>query len=430
MTVKIKLIFKYSPMKITTAEILTIGDEILYGQILDTNSKFISDKLDSLGVKVVQKTSIGDIKSTMMRTFKEAEERADIIIITGGLGPTNDDLTKPCLAEYFDCPIEMHSEGLQHLTKMFESRGYELTETNKQQAALPTACKMLTNHLGSAPGMWFDKGTTTFISLPGVPYEMEALIEKEVIPRLEKKYVLPTIYHKVIKTIGKGESYLAEMIKNWEAHLPKNVALAYLPSIGQVKLRLTAVGTDRAALVDLVEKEISAVTPIIAPYIFGFNGDTMESAVGSLLKEHKKTLATAESCTGGYLAHLITSIPGSSEYFQGSVVAYDNQQKENILGVDPHTLQAHGAVSEATVIEMASGIKEKMKTSFGVATSGIAGPDGGSAEKPVGTIWIALAHDAGVETRLLQLGKNRMVNIQATAVKTLDLIRRHLNQTL
>ena len=414
----------------TKAEIITIGDEILYGHILDTNSKWISEELDNIGIKVVRKTTIGDKREELLQAFSEAESRADLVLITGGLGPTNDDLTKPCLAEYFNCEIKMNVDALAEVAAFFEGKGMELTEPNKQQAALPICSEFLSNKIGTAPGMWFKRNNKVFVSMPGIPREMQILMTDEVLPRARNFFDADIIYHKIVKTIGIGESWLADKIKDWESNLPEHIALAYLPSLGQVKLRLTAVGNDRGMLKDEVEKQIDRLKPLAGKYIFGYNGDQIQEVVGGMLKNNQLTLATAESCTGGYLAHMITSVPGSSAYFQGSVIPYHNDHKMNLLGVKQNTLEEFGAVSEQTVIEMANGVRKKFNTGIGVATSGIAGPDGGSEEKPVGTVWIAISTDKETIAKKLQLWKDREINIKAASIAVLNLIRITLSKTI
>ncbi|MEM9298421.1 MAG: competence/damage-inducible protein A [Bacteroidota bacterium] len=414
----------------TKAEIITIGDEILYGHILDTNSKWISEELDNIGIKVVRKTTIGDKREELLQAFSEAESRADLVLITGGLGPTNDDLTKPCLAEYFNCEIKMNVDALAEVAAFFEGKGMELTEPNKQQAALPICSEFLSNKIGTAPGMWFKRNNKVFVSMPGIPREMQILMTDEVLPRARNFFDTDIIYHKIVKTIGIGESWLADKIKDWESNLPEHIALAYLPSLGQVKLRLTAVGNDRGMLKDEVEKHVDRLKPLAGKYIFGYNGDQIQEVVGGMLKNNQLTLATAESCTGGYLAHMITSVPGSSAYFQGSVIPYHNDHKTNLLGVKQNTLEEFGAVSEQTVIEMANGVRKKFNTGIGVATSGIAGPDGGSEEKPVGTVWIAISTDKETIAKKLQLWKDREINIKAASIAVLNLIRITLSKTI
>jgi len=319
-------------VKKIVAELITIGDEILYGQIVDTNSQWMSTELDKIGIKVVRKTTVGDLESEILAVFAEAETRADVILITGGLGPTSDDLTKDCLAKFFNCSITIHEEALAEVTEFFKSRGRELTELNRQQAALPTACQKITNALGTAPGMWFDKRDKVFMSMPGVPHEIKKIMTDHVIPRLSKKYQLPVIHHKIIRTIGIGESFLAEKIADWENALPKHIKLAYLPSLGEVKLRLTGFGEVKLRLTGFgtslqqLESEtnvwVEKLKERVGQFIYGFGEDPIEVVLGKTLRDRNLTLSIAESCTGGYLSHLITSVPGSSEYFLGTMIPY------------------------------------------------------------------------------------------------------------
>lgn len=415
-------------MKLIKAEILAIGDELLYGQTMDTNSHFISGELDKIGIKVVRRTTVGDVEGEILQAFAEAEARADVVIITGGLGPTKDDLTKPCLAKYFNCGIRIHPEALLEVTEFFRQRGRELTELNRQQAALPECCEKITNPFGTAPGMWFDQRDKIFVSMPGVPYEMRHMVDEQVIPRLKKKFKMPVIVHQMIRTAGIGESFLAEKIAPWEESLPPHIRLAYLPGEGGVKLRLTAIGDDRVAIGKELESLREAIVPLAGQFIFGWTEDPLEVVVGSHLTELKLTLSVAESCTGGYLSHLITSVPGSSAYFLGSVVAYASSVKTVELGVRPKTLQQYGAVSEQTIREMAAGVRERFGTDIGVATSGVAGPGGGTPEKPVGTVWIAYADQQEVIAKKLQLSQDRIVNIKLTATAVLNLIRQHVKR--
>ncbi|MFA0962902.1 competence/damage-inducible protein A [Roseivirga sp. BDSF3-8] len=405
------------------AEVLTIGDEILYGQILDTNTQWMSTRLDAAGIRVVRRSTIGDNREDILKALADAENRADIVLITGGLGPTSDDLTKPCLAAYFGVPLKMHEEALQHITDLFTRRGREMTPLNMAQAELPANCTMLMNENGSAPGMWFDERGTVFISMPGVPFEMKAIMKNEVMPRLRERFELPVIYHKLIRTAGIGESWLADKIKDWEDNLPPHIRLAYLPSLGMVRLRLTATGTSRTHLESDVQEQADKVMPLIEKYVYGYDEISLEEAVGNMLREAGKTLATAESCSGGYLAHQITRVPGSSDYFQGSIISYSNTVKMASLEVDEETLKTHGAVSEPVVKQMAEGARKKMGTDYALATSGVAGPGGGTDEKPVGTIWIACADSKGTIAKKLQLTTDRIVNIQYTAVAALNMLR-------
>jgi nicotinamide-nucleotide amidase len=410
-------------MKTVKAEIIAIGDELLYGQIIDTNSHWISQELDLVGVRVVRRTTVGDNREDILEAFSKAETRADIVLITGGLGPTRDDLTKPLMAEYFNCPIIEFPDAVEAVTSFFKSRGREITPINILQGHLPSCCTYVPNEVGTAPGMWFERNNTYWMSMPGVPHEMKKLMKDFVLPKLSELYDLPVIAHQVIKTVGIGESWLSDLISDWENALPNHIKLAYLPSLGHVKLRLTGFGENKEKLQQEIQDQIALVFPKIKKYIYGYNEDTLETAIGKLLKKNNKTLALAESCTGGYVSHLITSVGGSSEYFQGSVVPYHNQFKHEILGVKNETLNEFGAVSEQTVIEMATSVKKLFKSDFGLASSGIAGPSGGTESKPVGTIWIACAGKGFVETKKLQLTKDRMLNIQLTAVAVLNLFR-------
>lgn len=410
-------------MKVILAELLTIGDEILYGQIVDTNAQWMSVELTNAGIQVIRKTSVGDQEEEILTAFAEAEKRADIILITGGLGPTSDDLTKPCLAKYFNCDIKLHEEALAEVTEFFKSRGRELTDINRKQAELPVCCEKITNVMGTAPGMWFEHNGKVFVSMPGVPHEMKRMMTDTIIPKLRKAYQTPSIHHKMIRTVGIGESFLAEKIAAWEGALPKHIRLAYLPSLGEVKLRLTAIGKDLATLQQETDVLTEKLKPLAGEYIFGYDDDPLEVVIGKALRKKKLTLAVAESCTGGYLSHLITSIPGSSDYFLGSIVPYAYDIKMRQLGVKPETLEQYGAVSEPTIIEMANLVRAKFNTDIGVATSGIAGPGGATPDKPVGTVWIAYSDKYQTVTKKLQLSKDRMVNIRMSSVAALNLIR-------
>lgn len=413
-------------MKGILAELLTIGDEILYGQIVDTNAQWMSVELTNAGIQVIRKTSVGDKEEEILTAFAEAEKRADVILITGGLGPTSDDLTKPCLAKYFNCDIKLHDEALAEVTEFFKSRGRELTDINRKQAELPVCCEKITNVMGTAPGMWFERNGKVFVSMPGVPHEMKRMMTDIIIPKLRKAYQTPSIHHKMIRTVGIGESFLAEKIAGWESTLPKHIRLAYLPSLGEVKLRLTAIGKDLATLQQETDVLAEQLKPLAGEYIFGYDNDPLEVVIGKTLRTKKLTLSVAESCTGGYLSHLITSIPGSSDYFLGGIVPYAYDIKMRQLGVKPETLEQYGAVSEPTIIEMANLVRAKFNTDIGVATSGIAGPGGATPEKSVGTVWIAYSDKYQTVTKKLQLSKDRMVNIRMSSVAVLNLIRQCL----
>lgn len=408
---------------IITAELLTIGDELLYGQILDTNSQWMSVALADAGIKVLYKTTVGDQSDHILKAFADAEKRVDILLITGGLGPTSDDLTKPCLAKYFGCKLKIHEEALVEVTEFFRSRGRELTEVNRQQAALPECCQKITNKVGTAPGMWFERNGKVFVSMPGVPHEMKLMMSELIIPKLKLTFTTPTILHKVIRTIGLGESFLAERISDWEKALPPYIKLAYLPGLGEVKLRLTGIGNSLDLLRDEIENLTTNLNALIGEYIYGYGDEPLEAALGKMLLKKKLTLSIAESCTGGYLSHLITSVPGSSMYFQGSMIPYAYEIKIAQLGVNTETLNQFGAVSEETIREMANLVRLKFKTEIGVATSGIAGPGGATPEKPVGTVWIACADQHRVVSKKLQLTKDRMLNIRYASMAALNLIR-------
>lgn len=410
-------------MRAVTAELLTIGDEILYGQIIDTNSQWMGVNLSDAGIRVIRKTTVGDVEEDILNAFSEAESRADIVLITGGLGPTNDDLTKPCLVKYFNCALKINAEALSEVTAFFKSRGRELTEINRQQAALPTCCEKITNAVGTAPGMWFHRHGKVFVSMPGVPHEMKRMMSDLVLPKLKATFNTPVIHHKVIRTIGIGESFLAEKIADWERSLPGHIKLAYLPSLGEVKLRLTAHGDSKERLEAETNDQVTKLESIVGEYIYGHGNGPMEVVIGKTLLEKNLTLSIAESCTGGYLSHLITSVPGSSGYFMGSIIPYANEMKVRQLGVKPEILDQFGAVSEETIIEMANQVRSKFNTDIGVATSGIAGPGGATTEKPVGTVWIAYADKHQTVTKKLQLSTDRAINIKLASVSALNLIR-------
>ncbi|PIB36016.1 damage-inducible protein CinA [Reichenbachiella sp. 5M10] len=410
------------------AEIITIGDEILYGQILDTNSQWISQQLDDMGIKVRRKYSIADRSELIKEAVADSLLHSQVVFVTGGLGPTKDDLTKQALAEQFEMPLELNEGALEDVESIFARLGKELTEINRQQAYLPKGSIKITNDRGTAPGMWFDINKRIVVSMPGVPFEMKAMMTKSVLPKIKKRFQLPVILHQMVRTIGIGESWLAEEIASWEDALPSHLALAYLPGRGQVKLRLTGVGTDRATLDAEMNAQIAELLPMIQEYVYGFGDLEIEDAVGELLKSQGVTVATAESCTGGYLSHRITSVPGSSEYYHGSIVAYHNSVKENMLDVSAATIEKYGAVSEEVAKEMAIGVRKKLHVDLGIATTGIAGPDGGTEEKPVGTVWLAISFGDRVVSQRVQAAGTRILNIEYSVIKALNFLRQTLNE--
>lgn len=411
------------------AEIISIGDELLIGQVINTNASWMADELNKNGIQVIRITAVSDGGSDIADAIAEAEKRADIILLTGGLGPTKDDITKHVLADYFNSKMVFHKPTYNQVKAIFTARKFKLTEVNKKQAEIPDNCIPLFNQHGTAPGMWFEKGNKVIVSMPGVPFEMKTLLIKQVIPRLQTKFNLSHIFHKTIMTTGIGESMLAEKISDWEDELPDTIKLAYLPQPGIVRLRLSATGKNKNELQDEVKKHCLKLNSLIPEIIFGFDDITLEEVIGKQLKKAGLTLSSAESCTGGYIAHLITSIAGSSEYFKGSVISYSNDVKTNQLGVDPHILEINSAISREVIEQMALGGKNLLKTDYCIATSGIAGPDGGTIEKPVGTVWIAIATPKGVHSKLYHFGEHRGRNIRRSALAALEMLRKELNSS-
>lgn len=412
----------------TTASIITIGDEILIGQILDTNSQWIAQQLVNIGVKLIYKQSISDDKKEIITAISRAEAVSDYVFVTGGLGPTKDDITKHTLTEHFNTTLELNQPRLALLENYYKERGRVMNELNIDQAMLPKDCFIVQNEVGTACGMWFSQHNKGVISMPGVPYEMKKMMEDTIIPKIQKEATLPTIHYKTLHTIGVAESDIALIIEDWENNLPSFLTLAYLPSLGMVRLRITGYHTDEKLLRSTIEEKTSELYELIPEYIYGEDGESIEAAIGRLLKQQNKTVSTAESCTGGYVSHLITSVSGSSEYYKGSVIAYHNTVKTSILNVPTSTLETYGAVSEETTSLMAKNVCQVMETDFGIATSGIAGPTGGTPDKPIGTIWIAVSDGKNTTTRLLQLNKLREQNIRLTAVNVLNLLRKELNK--
>lgn len=403
-----------------TVSIITIGDEILIGQIVDTNSAWIAQRLNEIGLEISKIYTVSDTETAILRTLKRAEELSDIVILTGGLGPTNDDITKNTLATYFDDKLVRNEEVLVHIKDLFKKFGVsKINKLNEQQADLPSSCKVLFNKLGTASGMQFERQGTYFVSMPGVPHEMKSLMNTYVLPDLQSRFSEGVIVHKTILTQGVPESILAERIAEWEVALPESIKLAYLPSENRVRLRLSTRGLDEALLKGLIATQIEKLHAIIPELIFGEEQDRLEQRVGQELLKRNASLATAESCTGGYISHLLTRISGSSAYYKGGLIAYDNSVKVDVLGVKPVTIQSFGVVSKQVVEEMALGIQRVMKVDYAIATSGIAGPTGGSIEKPIGTVWTAVATPNGIQSIKHQMGTERLWNIKRSASATL-----------
>jgi nicotinamide-nucleotide amidase len=414
------------------ATIVTIGDEILIGQIVDTNSSFIAKQLDKIGVQVNEMLSISDDKEHILSTFTDLQNQVDLVVITGGLGPTKDDITKKTFCDYFGDTLVENREVLAHVTEIIE--GFfkrPITQLNKDQALLPSKCQVLFNKVGTAPGMWMKKENTVYVSLPGVPYEMKYLVENELIPKLVREYQRPFILHKTILTYGQGESVIAERIEDWENALPEYIKLAYLPSPGRVRLRLSARGTDEALLRNSIEENVIALTELIGDIIVGYDDEeTIEVIVGKLLLQSKATLSTAESCTGGKIAHVITSVAGASHYFKGSIVGYATEAKINILGVSKELIDQKTVVSEEVAKAMAIAVKKSFKTDYALATTGNAGPTKGDAKAEVGTVFIALATPNAVFVEEFNFGQPREKVIDRTVSKALEMLRKEILKNL
>ena len=406
-----------------TVSIINIGDELLIGQVVNSNAAAMSAMLTTAGMTVAETVVVGDDRNSISGSLNLCISSSDAVLITGGLGPTKDDITKSVLCDYFDSKLIEDQMVVDNIQRIFEARGYELTPTNRQQALVPECCTVINNTVGTAPCMWFDAdGGKVVVSMPGVPYEMEHLMRNEIVPRLTRHFSHGSILTKNIITQGIGESFLSDLIEPWENALPPFMRLAYLPQAGMVKLRLTARGNDRKKLAEAVENEVARLKDIAGQFIVGEDVETVTEALAKLFVATGKTLATAESCTGGNIASQITSLAGASAYFRGGVVAYSNDVKENVVGVMHSTIEAHGAVSEQTVREMADGIRRRLEADYGVATSGIAGPSGGTAEKPVGTVWMAVASPTGITTRMKKFGDDRLRTIERATNEVLSML--------
>jgi nicotinamide-nucleotide amidase len=417
--------YLYNMEKIV-ASIITIGDELLIGQVVDTNSAWMGQELNKNGIWVGRRIAVGDVREDIWQALDQEFQRTKIILITGGLGPTADDITKPLLCEYFGGKMVVDQGALDNVKKIFERLQRPMIDSNLRQAEVPDVCTVIPNRRGTAPGMWFEKEGRIFVSMPGVPHEMKGMMTDAVIPALRQRFRLPFIAHRTLLTAGIGESFLAEHLKNFEAAQPAAIKMAYLPNYGMVRLRLTIQGEDPVAMETLLQERFDTLKGLVTEWMVTDEDISIQEALGRLLRTKGKTLATAESCTGGYIAHLITSIPGSSHYFKGSVVSYDNEVKKSMLHVASQTLQQYGAVSQATVEEMVKGALAQLDTDFAIATSGIMGPDGGSLEKPVGTVWIAVGNHQHVQTQKFSFRFDRQRNIELAATNALNLLRKFI----
>lgn len=405
------------------ATILTIGDEILIGQIVDTNSAFISRRLNDAGITVIERSSIGDAADEITAALDRTLSRSKVVVITGGLGPTKDDITKKTLAAYFGVGLVRDEETYRMVERMLADRGIGFNELNRGQALVPEGCRVFPNHNGTAPGMWMECGGKVVVSLPGVPFEMERLMDESVMPALRDRFSLHNNVHRTLITFGLAESVLAETIASWEDALPEYMHLAYLPNPSAIRLRLSAYDVDGVAAEREISEQFAKLEGIIGPYIVGYGDTTVQEVVAGMLRERGATLAAAESCTGGRIASKFTAMAGASEYFLGGVVAYSNDAKVNLLGVDASTIEQHGAVSREVAEQMAAGAKRISGADYAISTTGIAGPTGGTSEKPVGTVWMAVATPGGVFSRRMQYGKLREQNIERASSSAINLLR-------
>ncbi|MGM0377820.1 MAG: competence/damage-inducible protein A, partial [Bacteroidota bacterium] len=405
-------------------EIITIGDELLIGQIADTNARFMASLLSDNGFDIYRITSVGDLEEDIVLSLGEANRRSKFVFISGGLGPTNDDVTRNAITQYFKCHWEEDQRMLKRIREFLAKRGYSMTGMNREQARIPQGAGLFINRIGTAPGIWLTRGDTHFIFLPGVPFEMKQLMEESVIPHLKKAFIKNIYKRKHIITQGIPESYLAEKLKVWEQSLPASLKLAYLPSPGMINLRLSGQGDSPEALEELLNEQIEKLKPILSEYLVHVGEESLEEILGRLLIEHGQTISTAESCTGGAISSRITSVPGSSGYYKGSVVAYSNEQKIKLLGVQEKTLEAYGAVSKEVVENMAEGALDLLQSDYSVAVSGIAGPSGGTEEKPVGLVWIAVASSEKTVSHKFLFGNKRDMNIQKATNTALNMARK------
>lgn len=415
-----------TPDKEMKADIITIGDEILIGQIIDSNSAWIAQRLDENGFKVREINSVADDKQQIFESLDRTLSKSELVIMTGGLGPTEDDITKECLSEYFDTPLLENRDVLEDIKKYLRSKNFELNPRNMKQALVPRDCRIFRNDNGTAAGMWFNHKGAVLISMPAVPFEMKAMFSDKILPALRKHFNTPKIVHRTILTYGIPESALAEKLSGWQKNLHPKISLAFLPSPERLRLRMSMICENEQKANKILDSETQKLKQIIGPAIFGYGNRFLHEVIGDILKEKKCRLATAESCTGGYIARLITSVPGSSEYYNGSVVAYSNRIKQKVLSVKPETLEKHGAVSKETVKEMVQALLHLFETDYAIAVSGIAGPEGGTDEKPVGTVWIAVGDKKTIFAKKYSFGTKRAINIRLAGSKALDLLRKKI----
>lgn len=406
------------------ATIVTIGDELLIGQVIDTNSAFIAQQLSSIGIAVKHRVAVGDNYNDIWNVLQQESQQANIVFITGGLGPTADDITKPLLCQYFNGKMTLHQPTLQHVTHLFETVFKRpITERNIKQAEVPDCCTVIHNQVGTAPAMQFVKNSVQYFALPGVPHEMKWIMTHQIIPLLQQRNIQQHILHKTLITAGIGESMLADRLVDFESNLPQHISLAYLPNYGMVRLRLTAMGNDKTWVEETIQQQFSILKNVLHDVMICDEDITLSQLIGNLLVQHNSTISTAESCTGGYIAHLFTSLPGSSNYYKGSIVSYDNSVKENMLHVPSNIIEQYGAVSYETVEYMAKNVLQILNTDYAIATSGIMGPTGETPAKPIGTVWIAVASKQTVKAKLFNLRLDRKRNIELTAMHALLQIR-------
>jgi nicotinamide-nucleotide amidase len=408
------------------AVIITIGDEILYGQTVDTNSAYMGQELAKVGIRVHEIISVSDDAAHITDALTRARTLGQLVLITGGLGPTKDDVTKHTLAKYFNCDLKTNIEILKLLEEFFQRRGGPMLEAHRSQALMPEACIPLRNERGTAWGMWFEKEGVVIVSMPGVPHEMKGLMEEQVLPKIKTYFDLPFIMHRHLNTAGIGESYIEDKLGDFEDLLPEGFKLAFLPELGMVKLRLTGQGENRAELQAEMNRQVAKIEAAVGNYIYGYDKTTLEGAIGKLLSDKEEFITTAESCTGGYVAARITSNPGSSKYFNGSAVVYAENTKSELLGVKKETIEKYGVVSEEVVKELVIGACKMFKAEYAISVSGYAGPEGGDEENPVGTVWVAVGRPNNIVTKKYNFGSDRARHITLTTVYALELMRKYL----